>query len=157
MQKRLDALQKKPKHVRDRYAFFGAALVTLCLLGIWVTTVPVKLAKLTVEETAIVVAPEESIVAPVEMPKAPGRYAHLQAAVVTAYASLSAKVSTLLKDEASVPPAPTSTPMVWTERLEANESWDMPENAPPILIATSSSAGTGTSTVRATTTTPVVQ
>ncbi len=156
MRNRLKALQKKPKHVRDRYAFFGATFVTLCLLGIWATTVPVKLATLTAREATVVVAPEESAVTPVEMPEAPGRYAHLQAAVATAYAALAAKVSVLVGDVAPVPPATTSTPMVWTERLEARESWGTVKDAPLVLIATSS-ATAGATTTYAATTTAVVQ
>ena len=43
---RLEKLRAKPKHVRDRYAFWVAVGVTLCVVGVWVTTLPPRLAVL---------------------------------------------------------------------------------------------------------------
>ncbi len=93
---------------------------------------------------------------PVQMPEAPGRYEHVAAAVVAAYHSLAAMVTTIVKDtEPSVPHA-TSTPMVWTERLEARETGGVVPDAEPVLISTSSAVAS-TSSRGPATTTPVIQ
>jgi hypothetical protein len=46
MFERLEKLRTKPKHIRDRYAFWLSAGVTLCIFGIWATTLPPRLAVL---------------------------------------------------------------------------------------------------------------
>lgn len=38
----LDELRRKPKHVRDRYAFFGALFVTLCIAMVWFVALGVR-------------------------------------------------------------------------------------------------------------------
>lgn len=54
MLKKLEALRKQPKHVRNRYAFWTAALVSIVIALFWATTLPTRFSA----EDAPVVAAE---------------------------------------------------------------------------------------------------
>lgn len=42
MLKKIESLRKQPKHVRNRYAFWIALLVTLVIVTFWTTTLPAR-------------------------------------------------------------------------------------------------------------------
>lgn len=52
MLKKIEALRKKPKEVRNRYAFSVALLVTTIILVVWGSTLPARLAPESVEVAA---------------------------------------------------------------------------------------------------------
>ena len=42
MLKKIESLRKRPKHVRNQYAFYGAVLVTGIIIVFWVVSIPAK-------------------------------------------------------------------------------------------------------------------
>ncbi len=43
MLRKIEALRKAPPHVRNRYAFWVALVVTLLILGVWSLSIPARL------------------------------------------------------------------------------------------------------------------
>jgi hypothetical protein len=43
MIEKIEALRKKPRHVRNRYAFWVAVLITLVIVGVWSLTLPARI------------------------------------------------------------------------------------------------------------------
>ena len=51
MLKKIEALRKKPKNIRNRYAFWIATIATLVVVVVWGTTLPTRFAQ-TAENTS---------------------------------------------------------------------------------------------------------
>jgi hypothetical protein len=129
---KLEALRKKPKHVRDRYAFWFASLATFCIAGVWATTLPAKFSTIMGVD----------VTTPVEVAEANSRWSDMLASVRAGISGLVSdeEATTTVKAEAT-----SSAPaMVWTEAA-VSERVETDAPARIILIGTSSAAAATTS------------
>ena len=46
----IEHVRTKPKAVRNQYAFFGAAIITLCIVLVWAVSLPARFASFDAEE-----------------------------------------------------------------------------------------------------------
>jgi len=137
----LDKLRKKPKSVRNRYAFWLAVLFTICVAGIWVTTLPTRL--------FLIMSTAAGTASTAEVRTLSSRWSNITAAVRTSFNKspiASAVVESTSNQIASS--TPTTTDMVWTEAAASKYiEYDNPARTILIgntskVIATSSKATT---------------
>ncbi|OIP77532.1 MAG: hypothetical protein AUK16_01655 [Parcubacteria group bacterium CG2_30_44_11] len=127
---KLDELRKKPKHVRNRYAFWLATIFTLCVAGVWVTTLPTRL--------ALITSTAAGTVSTAEVRTLGSRWSSMTAAVRSSFNRsriASAVVESTPNQIASS--TPTTTDMVWTEAA-ASKYIEYDNPARTILIGTTS-------------------
>ncbi len=133
---KIEQLRKKPKHVRDRYAFWFAFLFTVCVAGVWATTLPARFLALS----------ETEVTAPEEIGVAGERWSGLLASVRSGFAALGTETDDV-EGAVVLPVTATTTStstdpladMVWTEAAKAPER-EPTQPARTILIGTTSTA-----------------
>ncbi len=135
----ITTLKAKSRTVRQYYAFGFAALFTLVLGVIWVSTLPARLTILNPEPPVIEseVAVVEAVIAPVIVqPEAPSRFAAWRDQLASVFGSWQQAPAV-----AEPPPQPEAPVMPWNEFREASRESPNPA-AQQILIGTTSGATT---------------
>lgn len=125
----LDTLRKKPKHVREQYAFGGAVVFTAMVVGVWSLSLPARFAAISdgVSEVQPAAAP----------------FAHM-------FSQLKEQVQRITSNDSDssseINDAPSTEPVGLPELTATTTLYDIPttttETLPsrPILIGTSSAS-----------------
>lgn len=97
MIEKIEALRKKPRHVRNRYAFWIALLITLVIVGVWSLTLPSRISN--IEGTQA------------EVPEAESSASSISKNLNSAFSRMKDAFSLISKQASSTDPASEDVPL----------------------------------------------
>ncbi len=162
MLERIEEWRTKPVQQKRRYGLVAAATVTLVIAGIWASTIPSRLAVLDFDQSqsAATIAADTPEVAPVPgivPPTEPSRFAQFAATVGDGFAIVKNKLITHKEAPAPLEPEATTTPMAWTDVVEAQRAPIVVPEGDPIMILVATTTASTSKTATTTSSGDVIQ